>query len=101
MTIFFVSTSESRKAPRAPGVAPDAAWIESTTRIIGDRPVRATSPHDADARPTATLIATVFSCLIGALISLTFDDPWSDENQQLAALIAQRLAAEQPAEQRY
>src|SRR5687767_4710962 len=95
-----VTTSEYRTLPSSSGSAPDAACSELMTICAGVRPCRTSSPqpvetsarprHEADAKRVNECDDT------GALLQP--HDFGSNEDEQLAALIREFAALEQPAE---
>src|SRR5258705_7993537 len=95
-------TSETRVDEGIPGLGPPRlASIESMTRYDAERPSRTTSPHEiAAAISTATPRNRVVIFIPIVRCTSPFDDARRNENEQLCALIARRVALEQPFQER-
>src|SRR5262245_33296860 len=76
---------------------PWAACSRSITSMTGALPWRTTSPHEVEA---ATIAASPRILVTLRIQLLALDDSRRDEDQQLGALIVNRVAFEQPAEER-
>src|SRR5687767_2898434 len=102
-SVTIVSTSEWTTVPTSSGSAPDAPWSDMITSRAGDLPSRTNSPQPAIAADTATTPDSVnnfASFAVTVTSPLQPHDLRRNEDEQLAALIRELIAFEQPAKQR-
>src|SRR5262249_31606447 len=100
--VTFVMTAESKVPPNWVGLLPGAACRLAITRNTADLSLRTTSPHEAVAVMSAANPRNLRAFrILRILSSSAFDNLRRNEDEQLGALIVQRVPLEQPAKQRH
>src|SRR5262245_38416047 len=96
----LVRTSDWSVPTNFVGSSPLAATRLTTMICTGERPVRATSPHEAAAAAMASVRIRKLRRIPVLLLPLQLDDPGRHENQQLLIDGAVHVALEEPFDQR-